>query len=112
MSTQPVTTHAPSVKEPVDMPEPQSLTRERLRAWAWHRQGLDGSLAGCTAEQVLARAGWARSVGGANPYLTLFARAGIRRDHRQVVHLLPQRHHRGIQRRQGITDLPGGLHPD
>jgi hypothetical protein len=80
MSTQPVTTHAPSVKEPVDMPEPQSLTRERLRAWAWHRQGLDGSLAGCTAEQVLARAGWARSVGGANPYLTLFARAGIRRE--------------------------------
>ncbi len=80
MSIQPVTTHAPSVKAPATMPEPQSLTPERLRSWAWHRQGLDGSLAGCTAEQVLARAGWARSVGGANPYLTLFARAGIRRE--------------------------------
>ena len=50
------------------------------RAWSWHKQGLDGSLAGHSAEAVLNRAGWARSVGGANPYLTLFARAGIRRD--------------------------------
>ena len=80
MSTHPVATQSPSVEKPVNLPEPQSLTPERLRAWAWHRQGLDGSLAGCTAEQVLARAGWARSVGGANPYLTLFARAGIRRE--------------------------------
>ena len=80
MSTQPATTTSPSADEPANLPEPQSLTRERLRAWAWHRQGLDGSLAGCTAEQVLARAGWARSVGGANPYITLFARAGIRRE--------------------------------
>jgi len=80
MSTHPVATQSPSVEGPVNLPEPQSLTPERLRAWAWHRQGLDGSLAGCTSEQVLARAGWARSVGGANPYLTLFARAGIRRE--------------------------------
>jgi hypothetical protein len=80
MSILPVTTHAASVDQPATVPEPQALTPERLRAWAWHRQGLDGSLAGCTAEQVLARAGWARSVGGANPYLTLFSRAGIRRD--------------------------------
>lgn len=64
----------------VPIPAARSLTAERLRAWAWHRQGLDGSLAGCTAEQVFARAGWARSIGGANPYLTLFARAGIRRE--------------------------------
>jgi len=28
---------------------------------------------------VLNEAGWARSVGGANPYLTLFARAGLGR---------------------------------
>jgi len=28
---------------------------------------------------VLARTGWARSIGGAAPYLTLFARAGLRR---------------------------------
>ncbi|HET8878570.1 MAG TPA: crosslink repair DNA glycosylase YcaQ family protein [Arthrobacter sp.] len=70
MSTEPMT---------VQLPPAESLTPERLRAWSWHRQGLDGSLAGCTSEEVLARAGWARSVGGANPYLSLFARAGIRR---------------------------------
>src|SRR6478735_3572015 len=80
MSTHPVATQSPSVEESINLPEPESLTPERLRAWAWHRQGLDGSLAGCTAEQVFAQAGWARSVGGANPYLTLFARAGIRRE--------------------------------
>lgn len=50
------------------------------RAWSWHKQGLDGSLAGSDAATVLTRAGWARSVGGANPYLTLFSRAGIRRE--------------------------------
>ncbi len=50
-----------------------------LRAWRSHRQGLDGSLAGQTASQVLARTGWARSIGGAAPYLTLFSRAGLRR---------------------------------
>jgi hypothetical protein len=64
----------------VTIPPARTLTPERLSAWAWHRQGLDGSLAGCTAEEVFSRAGWARSVGGANPYLTLFARAGIRRE--------------------------------
>lgn len=51
----------------------------RLRAWWSHRQGLDGSMAGTTPTEVLARAGWARSVAGAGPYLTLFARAGISR---------------------------------
>jgi len=51
----------------------------RLRAWWFHRQGLDGSLAGQSAAEVLARTGWARSIGGAAPYLTLFARAGLRR---------------------------------
>src|SRR6476646_10921207 len=80
MSNLPVTTHPGSTNAPATLPEPQSLTPERLRAWSWHRQGLDGWLAGCTAEQVLARAGWARSVGGANPYRTLFARAGSRRE--------------------------------
>ncbi|MHA7271609.1 DNA glycosylase AlkZ-like family protein [Arthrobacter sp. HLT1-20] len=49
------------------------------RAWSWHKQGLDGSLAGNNASTVLNKAGWARSIGGANPYLTLFSRAGIRR---------------------------------
>jgi len=48
-------------------------------AWWWQRQGL-GETAGDTAPAgVLARTGWARSVGGANPYLTLFARAGTSR---------------------------------
>jgi len=51
-----------------------------LRAWWWHRQGLDGSLSGASAAEVLDRAGWARSVGGANPYLTLFVRAGLGRE--------------------------------
>ncbi len=51
----------------------------KLRAWWFHTTGLDGSLAGRRAAQVLARAGWARSVGGVGPYLTLFARAGITR---------------------------------
>ena len=48
----------------------------KLRAWWWHRQGLDGSLPGAEPGDVLARTGWARSVGGSNPYLSLFARAG------------------------------------
>ncbi|QHK21558.1 hypothetical protein GU243_19745 [Pseudarthrobacter psychrotolerans] len=62
-----------------EAPDPQVLTPELLRAWAWHRQGLDGTLQGADAADVFTRAGWARSVGGANPYLTLFARAGTSR---------------------------------
>ncbi|MCV9995895.1 winged helix DNA-binding domain-containing protein [Paeniglutamicibacter sp. ZC-3] len=57
----------------------EKLTPQVLRAWSWHRQGLDGALAGCDSATVLDRVGWARSIGGANTYLTLFARAGIRR---------------------------------
>jgi hypothetical protein len=56
------------------------LDATTLRAWAWHKQGLDGSLIGKDAPGVLGSAGWARSVGGANPYLTLFARSGLRRE--------------------------------
>src|SRR6202050_2463930 len=52
----------------------------KLRAWYAHRQGLDGSLEGKSPAEVLQRAGWARSVGGVSPYLTLFARAGISRE--------------------------------
>lgn len=55
------------------------MTIAKLRAWWSHRQGLDGRLAGASAGEVLAETGWARSVGGAGPYLTLFARAGISR---------------------------------
>ncbi len=51
-----------------------------LRAWWAHRQGLDGSLAGADPAAVLERSGWSRSVGGAGPYLTLFARAGTSRE--------------------------------
>ncbi len=50
-----------------------------LRAWWWHRQGLDGSLDGADPGTVLKATGWARSVGGSNPYLTLHARAGTSR---------------------------------
>lgn len=51
----------------------------KLRGWWAHRQGLDGSLAGASAPEVLERSGWARSVAGVGPYLTLFSRAGISR---------------------------------
>ena len=51
------------------------MSTPKLRAWWFHRQGLDGSLRNATPAQVLERAGWARSVGGAGPYLTFFARA-------------------------------------
>ena len=50
-----------------------------LRAWWFHRQGLDGSLEGASPAAVLERSGWSRSVGGVGPYLTLFARAGTSR---------------------------------
>jgi hypothetical protein len=56
------------------------MDQAKLRAWWWQRQGLDGSLAGESAAAVLSRAGWARSVGGSSPYLTLFSRAGLTRD--------------------------------
>lgn len=55
------------------------MANAKLRAWWAHRQGLDGSLMGHSAGEVLERTGWARSVAGAGPYLTLFARAGLSR---------------------------------
>jgi hypothetical protein len=91
----------------------QTLTPELLRAWAWHRQGLDGTLSGRTSEEVLDHAGWARTVGGANPYLTLFARAGIRRQQvdRDVaelrIHELPTA--RGCTYVLGRKDFAWGL---
>ena len=56
------------------------MDEAKLRAWWFHRQGLDGSLAGASAANVLKRAGWARSVAGSGPYLTFFSRAGISRE--------------------------------
>src|SRR6185369_14274227 len=58
----------------------QPQLNEKLRAWWAHRQGLDGALAGAAPAEVLGRTGWARSVGGVGPYLTLFARAGTTRE--------------------------------
>ena len=52
----------------------------KLRAWWFHRQGLDGSMTGFEPADVLGLAGWARSVAGSGPYLTMFARAGLSRE--------------------------------
>ena len=47
-----------------------------LRAWWAYKQGLLGS-SSVDANICLAQSGWARSVGGSNPYVGLFAREGI-----------------------------------
>ncbi len=52
----------------------------KQRAWWFHRQGLDGSMQDDSPASVLQRAGWARSVGGSAPYLTLWTRAGLSRE--------------------------------
>ena len=56
------------------------MDEDKLRAWWAHRQGLDGSLEGKSPAEILEAVGWARSVGGVGPYLTLFSRAGISRE--------------------------------
>jgi hypothetical protein len=56
------------------------MDEAKVRAWWWHRQGLDGSLEGATASEALERSGWARSVAGVGPYLTMFSRAGTTRE--------------------------------
>lgn len=56
------------------------MDAHKLRSWWFHRQGLDGSLREATPAAVLERAGWARSVGGVGPYLTLFSRARTSRE--------------------------------
>ncbi|MBS1714258.1 MAG: winged helix DNA-binding domain-containing protein [Armatimonadetes bacterium] len=53
---------------------------QKLRAWWAHKQALDGSLMGSPPETVLEKTGWSRSVGGANPYLALWARCGCSRE--------------------------------
>jgi Winged helix DNA-binding domain len=58
----------------------RTLSTGTLRAFRAHRQGLDGTLAGRSPAEVLERTGWARSVGGASPYLAFFARAGTPRE--------------------------------
>lgn len=56
-----------------------TLTPAALRAWRARKQGLDGSLENQPPAAVLAASGWARSVGGTAPYITLFSRARITR---------------------------------
>ncbi|MEV7024986.1 crosslink repair DNA glycosylase YcaQ family protein [Kitasatospora sp. NPDC093558] len=58
---------------------PGDTDAAKLRAWWSHRQWLDRPHPGVPAAEVLAATGWARSVGGAAPYLGLFARAGLGR---------------------------------
>ena len=52
-------------------------TQEQLDWWRWRRQGLDEPRG--SAADILARSGWMRSVGGAGPYLALFARGRLSR---------------------------------
>ena len=56
------------------------MNADLLRAWWWHRQGLDGEMAGRSPAEVLTSTGWARSIGGVGPYLGIFARCGAGRD--------------------------------
>ena len=51
-----------------------------LRSWWATRQGFDGSLDRQTPAAILDRSGWARSVGGAAPYLTMWSRGGCSRE--------------------------------
>jgi hypothetical protein len=89
------------------------MNPQKLRAWWSHRQGLDGSLRGKSPAAVLQRSGWARSVAGAGPYLTLFARAGTSREaaDRAVaaldIHELPSA--RGCTYVLPASDFPLGL---
>jgi hypothetical protein len=55
------------------------MDNAKLRAWWWRRQGFDELPASESPAEILTRTGWARSVGGCGPYLTLFARGGISR---------------------------------
>ncbi len=56
------------------------MTEQKLRAWWWCRQGLDGSLQTAKPADILDQAGWARSVGGVGPYISLFARGATARE--------------------------------
>jgi hypothetical protein len=52
----------------------------KLRAWWMTRQGLDGSLKRSKPSKILECSGWARSVGGSNPYITLYSRGETSRE--------------------------------
>lgn len=55
------------------------MTPSKLRAFWAARQGLLECDPDLSPETVLERTGWARSIGGVGPYLTLFTRAGLTR---------------------------------
>jgi hypothetical protein len=57
----------------------EGVKPERVRAFWAERQGMAGGMRAASAEEVLARTGWARSVGGCNPYLVLRDRARLSR---------------------------------
>ena len=52
----------------------------KLQSWWAFKQGLDGSLDGKPPSEILVRSGWARSVGGDNPYLSIWSRGGHSRE--------------------------------
>lgn len=57
-----------------------AMNLEHLRAWWFHKQGLDGSIRSKSSPEILEKTGWMRSVGGANPYVGLFVRKGASSD--------------------------------
>ncbi len=58
-----------------------SITLDTIRAFWFHRQGLDYSLAAHTPAEILSRAGWSLcSVAGCGPYLTFFSRTAATRE--------------------------------
>lgn len=56
------------------------FSEKAIRAFRMKKQGLGPSWSGLNPSKVLNTAGWARTVGSANTYLSLFARAGTHRE--------------------------------
>jgi hypothetical protein len=71
---------APGKRRGHDFAEGYRMQEDQLRAWWFHRQGLDGSLSGQPLDEVLERSGWSRSLGGSGPYLGFHARQGAGRE--------------------------------
>src|SRR6476469_2481166 len=88
--------NAARIKKRIGQAERQNacMQREVLRAWWSHKQGLDQQ-SKVSAHKILEQTGWARSVGGVNPYLTIFSRTGLSREAidkalaKQEIHELP-----------------------
>ena len=85
----------------------------KVRAWWSHKQGLDGSFRGKPAAETLEQTGWARSVGGVGPYLTIHSRTGASRQEIEAaiekieIHELPSA--RGCTYVVGARDYPLAL---